>query len=55
MGRRALAAGWTSTELTEAFAQISINLFTNYFNHYVGTELDIPAAPGIGSLSRSAG
>lgn len=51
----ALAAGWTSTELTEAFAHISINLFTNYFNHYVGTELDSPAAPGIGSLSRSAG
>jgi hypothetical protein len=21
------------------------NLFTNYFNHYVGTELDMPAAP----------
>ncbi|WP_072690366.1 carboxymuconolactone decarboxylase family protein [Rhodococcus marinonascens] len=41
----ALDAGWTEHELTEAFAHLAVNLFTNYFNHYVGTELDVPAAP----------
>ena len=43
--KTALDAGWTETELTETFAHISANLFTNYFNHYVGTELDVPPAP----------
>ena len=32
-------------ELSEAFAHIAANLFTNYFNHYAGTELDLPPAP----------
>lgn len=41
----ALDAGWTDEELAEAFAHIAANLFTNYFNHYAGTELDVPAAP----------
>ncbi len=41
----ALDAGWREDELAEAFAHIMANLFTNYFNHYAGTELDIPAAP----------
>lgn len=41
----ALDAGWTDLELTDAFASVAANLFTNYFNHYVGTELDLPAAP----------
>lgn len=45
----ALDAGWTATELTEAFAHLAANLFTNYFNHYVGTELDVPAAPQLRS------
>ncbi|RVW00305.1 carboxymuconolactone decarboxylase family protein [Rhodococcus xishaensis] len=45
--KTALDAGWTETELTEAFAHIAVNLFTNYFNHYVGTELDLPPAPGL--------
>lgn len=40
----ALDAGWSDTELTEAFAYIAANIFTNYFNHYAHTELDIPAA-----------
>ncbi|WP_136611915.1 carboxymuconolactone decarboxylase family protein [Sinomonas albida] len=40
----ALDAGWTDTELAEAFAHIAVNLFTNYFNHYAHTELDVPAA-----------
>lgn len=41
----ALDAGWTTEELAEAFVHISVNLFTNYFNHYAGTELDLPPAP----------
>lgn len=40
----ALEAGWSDTELAEAFAHIAVNLFTNYFSHYAHTELDVPAA-----------
>ncbi|MBG6218229.1 AhpD family alkylhydroperoxidase [Arthrobacter sp. CAN_A6] len=39
-----LDAGWTDTELTEISAHIALNLFTNYFNHLVDTDLDVPAA-----------
>lgn len=42
-------AGWTDEELTELFAHVAVNLFTNYFNHYAGTELDVPAAPALAS------
>ncbi|GAB3569235.1 carboxymuconolactone decarboxylase family protein [Arthrobacter alkaliphilus] len=41
----ALDAGWSPEELSEAFAHIAANLYTNYFNHYAGTELDLPSAP----------
>lgn len=41
----ALDAGWADTELADAFASVAANLFTNYFNHYAATELDLPAAP----------
>ncbi|MET3811463.1 hypothetical protein [Arthrobacter sp. UYEF3] len=41
----ALDAGWSTEELSEAFVHIAANLFTNYFNHYAGTELDLPAVP----------
>jgi AhpD family alkylhydroperoxidase len=40
-------AGWTDAELAELFAHVAANLFTNYFNHYVQTEPDLPAAPGL--------
>jgi len=43
--RRALDAGWTDVELTEAFGHLAVNLFTNFFNHFAGTELDLPQAP----------
>lgn len=43
----ALDAGWTPEELTELSVHVSLNLFTNYFNHMVQTELDLPAAPGL--------
>lgn len=40
-------AGWSERELTEAFAHLAVNMFTNYFNHYARTDLDVPAAPPI--------
>jgi uncharacterized peroxidase-related enzyme len=43
----ALQAGWSDTELTELFAHVAVNIFTNYFNHYAQTEPDLPAAPGL--------
>lgn len=45
--QQAVDAGWSDTELAELFAHVAVNLYTNYFNHYAGTELDIPAAPGL--------
>ncbi len=43
----AIDAGWSDTELTELTTHVSLNLFTNYFNHFVDTELDLPAAPSL--------
>jgi len=43
----ALRAGWSDAELTESTAVVALNLFTNYFNHTVQTELDLPAAPSL--------
>ncbi|MFI7482088.1 carboxymuconolactone decarboxylase family protein [Kocuria sp. M1R5S2] len=43
----ALDAGWTDAELAELSAHVTLNLFTNYFNHMIGTDLDVPAAPGL--------
>jgi AhpD family alkylhydroperoxidase len=43
--QQALDAGWSVEQLAELFAYLIANMFTNYFNHYVGTELDIPPAP----------
>jgi hypothetical protein len=43
----ARAAGWSDAELAELFAHVAANMFTNYFNHYVQTEPDLPAAPGL--------
>jgi AhpD family alkylhydroperoxidase len=43
----ALAAGWTDAQLTESSAVVALNLFTNYFNHLVQTDLDLPAAPAL--------
>ncbi len=40
-------AGWSDTELTESTVVVALNLFTNYFNHTVQTELDLPAAPAL--------
>lgn len=43
----ALAADWSADELTEAFVHIIANVFTNYFNHYAHTQLDLPPAPSL--------
>ncbi len=43
----ALEAGWNDEQLAEVFAHVAVNLFTNYFNHYAQTDLDVPAAPGL--------
>jgi uncharacterized peroxidase-related enzyme len=43
----ALDAGWSDAELTETSAVVALNLFTNYFNHLVQTDLDLPAAPAL--------
>ena len=45
--RAARDAGWGDAELAELFAHVAANVFTNYFNHYVQTEPDLPAAPGL--------
>ena len=40
--QNALEAGWSEEQLDELFAQIAANLYTDYFNHCAGTELDFP-------------
>lgn len=36
------SAGLTDSEIVEIIAAVSINIFTNYFNHIAGTEIDFP-------------
>lgn len=43
--QRGLDAGWSDAEMSEVFAHVAVNLFTNYFNHYARTDLDVPPAP----------
>jgi hypothetical protein len=43
----AIDVGWSDTELTESTVVVALNLFTNYFNHSVQTDLDLPPAPAI--------
>ncbi|QEG36893.1 carboxymuconolactone decarboxylase family protein [Bythopirellula goksoeyrii] len=38
-------AGYTDGEIAEIVANVALNIFTNYFNHVAGTEVDFPAAP----------
>jgi alkylhydroperoxidase family enzyme len=48
--QRAQACGWSSEQLTEAFAYLGLTLFTAYFVSYAQTPVDLPAgappAPG---------
>ncbi len=43
----ALDAGWSEEQLTELSVHVTLNLLTNYFNHHVHTELDVPEAPAV--------
>jgi AhpD family alkylhydroperoxidase len=45
--QHALDAGWSDVELLDAYADVIRTILTNYFNHLVGTELDLPAAPAL--------
>jgi uncharacterized peroxidase-related enzyme len=42
---RVRQAGFTDGEIAEIVANVALNLFTNYFNHVAGTEVDFPVAP----------
>ncbi len=46
-------AGFGDGEIVEIIAHIALNLFTNYFNHIAGTEIDFPAVTTEG-ISRAA-
>lgn len=37
------AAGFSDGEIAELIGNVVINLYTNYFNHVAGTEIDFPA------------
>lgn len=43
----AIDAGWSDEQLTELTVHVTLNLLTNYFNHHVHTELDMPEAPAL--------
>jgi AhpD family alkylhydroperoxidase len=45
--QRAIDAGWRDDQLLEAFANAARTFLTSGFNHLVGTELDLPPAPGL--------
>ena len=40
-------AGYTDGEIAEIVANVALNIFTNYFNHVAGTEVDFPLAPSL--------
>jgi uncharacterized peroxidase-related enzyme len=43
--QRVREAGYDDGEIGEIVANVALNIFTNYFNHVAGTEVDFPAAP----------
>jgi uncharacterized peroxidase-related enzyme len=40
-------AGFDDAEIAELIANVSLNMFTNYFNHIAGTVIDFPKAPAL--------
>lgn len=40
-------AGLGPGEITEIVSVVALNMFTNYFNHVAGTEIDFPLAPAL--------
>lgn len=45
--QRVRQAGYSEGEILELIAVVALNLFTNYFNHVVETEVDFPKAPAL--------
>jgi len=43
--QRAADCGWSSDQLTEAFAFMALTVFTAYFVNYAQTPMDLPAVP----------
>jgi alkylhydroperoxidase family enzyme len=39
------SAGYSDGEVAEIVANVALNIFTNYFNHVAGTEIDFPRVP----------
>ena len=40
-------AGNSNEEITEVIAHVTMNIFTNYFNHVAGTQVDFPTVPAL--------
>jgi uncharacterized peroxidase-related enzyme len=47
-------AGFADGEIAEILANIGLTLFTNYFNHVAGTEVDFPEVAPVGGRTPSA-
>jgi alkylhydroperoxidase family enzyme len=41
------AAGFDDGAIAEVVAQVALNIFTNYFNHVAGTDIDFPRVPAL--------
>jgi uncharacterized peroxidase-related enzyme len=39
------AAGFSDGDIAEIVENVAVNIFTNYFNHVAGTEVDFPRVP----------
>ncbi len=46
------ASGVTDQEIVEVIATVAVNIFTNYFNHIAGTEIDFPVVRATEPLTR---
>ena len=47
--------GVTNGEITEIVANVSLNIFTNYFNHVAQTEIDFPKVEPLQACSTGCG
>lgn len=45
------AAGFSDGEIAEIIAHVAMNIFTNYFNHIAGTEIDFPVVSTAGAVA----
>ena len=42
--------GFSDGEVVEIIAAVALNIFTNYFNHIAGTEIDFPVVKATAAL-----